>query len=124
MINNPALLPERKNIFTSIRRFFSPPVFEGDKEKTQSAKLLYQVIRLIWILPILLVTIGFLGGRAEVIPPAIVISIVLLTIMVLSQIGRVGLASTFLTTMIVLLIGFADFQNAHNIHPSTFMFPL
>jgi len=124
MINKPAHLPETENIFTSIRRFFTPPVFEGDKEKTGSAKLLYQVITLIWILPILLVTIGFLGGRAEVIPPAIVISIVLLTIMVLSQIGRVGLASTFLTTMIVLLIGYADFQNAGNIQPSTLMFAI
>jgi len=105
-------------------RFFSAPLFEGDSEKTRSAKLLYQIIRLIWILPILLVTIGILGGRAEVIPPAIVISISLLTLMVLNQIGRVGLASTFLTAMIILLIGYADFQNAGNIQPSTLMFAI
>src|SRR5258706_3977836 len=124
MINKPAHLPETENIFTSIRRFFTPPVFEGDKEKTGSAKLLYQIIRLIWILPILLLTIGILGGRAEVVPPAIVISIGLLTLMVFSQIGWVGLASIFLTAMIILLISYADFQNAGNIQPSTLMFAI
>jgi GAF domain-containing protein len=103
-------------------RFFAPPVFEGNKEQTQSAKLLYQIIRLIWVLPILLLTIGILGGRAEVMPPAIVISILLLILMALSQIGWVRLASTFLTAMIILLIGYADFQNAGNIQPSTLMF--
>ena len=102
-------------------RFFAPPVFEGNKEQTQSAKLLYQIIRLIWVLPALLLTIGILGGRAEVIPPAIVISILLLILMALSQIGWVSLASTFLTAMIIMLIGYADFQNAGNIQPSTLM---
>ena len=105
-------------------RFFAPPVFEGNKEQTQSAKLLYQIIRLIWVLPILLLTIGILGGRAEVMPPAIVISILLLILMALSQIGWVGLASTFLVAMIILLIGYADFQNAGNIQPSTLMFAI
>ena len=124
MINTPAHLPERKNIFTSIRSFFTAPVFEGDKEKTRSAQLLYQIIRVIWALPLLLVTIGVLGGRAEVVPPAIVISIGLLTLMVFSQIGRVSLASISLTAMIVLLIGYADFQNAGNIQPSTLMFAI
>ena len=124
MINKPAHLPERKNIFTSIRGFFTAPVFEGDKEKTRSAQLLYQVIRVIWALPVLLVTIGIFGGRAEVVPPAIVISLGLLTLMVLGRMGRVALASTFLTAMIVLLIGYADFQNAGNIQPSTLMFAI
>src|ERR1700752_714962 len=105
-------------------RFLSAPVFEGDTEKTRAAKLLYQIIMVIWVLPILLVTIGILGGRAEVLPPAIVISISLLTLMGLSKIGRVGLASTFLTAMIVLVIGYADFQNAGNIQPSTLMFAI
>jgi len=105
-------------------RFFAPPVFEGNKEQTQSAKLLYQIIRLIWVLPILLLTIGILGGRAEVMPPAFVISILLLILMALSQIGWVSLASTFLIAMIILLIGYADFQNAGNIQPSTLMFAI
>jgi putative methionine-R-sulfoxide reductase with GAF domain len=113
-----------KDLFRMFKGFFTAPVFEGNKEKTQSAKLLYQIIRILWALPILLVTIGILGGRAEVIPPAIVISISLLTLMVLSQIGWVGLASTCLTAMIILLIGYADFQNAGNIQPSTLMFAI
>ena len=113
-----------KFFFNILRSFFTAPVFEGDEEKTRSAKLLYQIIRVIWVLPILLVSIGILGGRAEVVPPAITISISLLTLMVLSRIGWVGLASTFLTAMIILLIGYADFQNAGNIQPSTLMFAI
>ena len=111
-------------MLNSIRRFFSAPIFEGDEEKTRSAQLLYQIIRVIWALPLLLVTIGILGGRAEVVPPAIVISLVLLALMVFSRMGRVSLASTFLTAMIILLIGYADFQNAGNIQPSTLMFAI
>ena len=111
-------------MLNSIRRFFSAPIFEGDEEKTRSAQLLYQIIRVIWALPLLLVTIGILGGRAEVVPPAIVISLGLLTLMVFSRMGRVSLASTFLTAMIILLIGYADFQNAGNIQPSTLMFAI
>ena len=111
-------------MLNSIRRFFSVPVFEGDEEKTRSAQLLYQIIRVIWALPLLLVTIGILGGRAEVVPPAIVISLGLLTLMSFSRMGRVSLASSFLTAMIILLIGYADFQNAGNIQPSTLMFAI
>lgn len=106
-------------MFTSIRKFFSAPVFEGEKEKTQSAKLLYQIISVVWVLPILLVTIGTLSGRAEVIPPAIVISITLLILMFLSRMGWVRFASILITVMIVLLVSYADFQNAGNIQPST-----
>ena len=113
-----------KIFFDKFKSFVAAPVFEDDSEKTQSAKLLYQIIRLIWILPVLLLTIGILGGRTEVIPPAIVISVSLLTLMVLSQIGWVSLASTFLTAMIIFLIGYADFQNAGNIQPSTLMFAI
>jgi putative methionine-R-sulfoxide reductase with GAF domain len=106
-------------MFTFIRKFFSAPVFEGEKEKTQSAKLLYQIISVVWVLPILLVTIGTLSGRAEVIPPAIFISITLLILMFLSRMGWVRFASILITVMIVLLVSYADFQNAGNIQPST-----
>lgn len=106
-------------MLNSIRRFFSAPVFEDDKEKTRSAKLLYQIITVIWALPILLVVILVLGRRAEVIPPAIVISITLLTLMVLSRAGWLGLANTIMAGMIILVFGYADFQNAGNIQPST-----
>jgi signal transduction histidine kinase len=100
-------------------RYFSAPVFEGDTEKTRSAKLLYQIIRVIWFLPVLLVTIGILGGRAEVYPPAIVISTCLLILMGITRLGWVKLASAVITMMIVLVFGYADFQNAGNIQPST-----
>jgi len=108
-----------KNIFNRFKSFFTAPTFEGDEEKTRTAILLYQIIRVVWVLPLLLVTIGVLGHRSEVFPPAIVISIVLSILMVLSRIGRVGLASTFITALIVLVFGYADFQNAGNIQPST-----
>jgi putative methionine-R-sulfoxide reductase with GAF domain len=103
----------------SISRFFSTPQFEGDKEKTQSAKLLYQIIIVIWILPLLLVTIGTLSGRPEVFPPAIVISISLLSLMIFTRMGWVGIAGGLLTAMIILVFAYADFQNAGNIQPST-----
>src|SRR5258706_232590 len=107
---------------TMVKSFFTALELEADGKKTQSANLLYQIIRVFWILPILLATIGILGGRTEVIPPAIVFSISLLILMVLSRIGWVGPASILITTMIVLLVGYADFQNAGNLQPSTLMF--
>ena len=109
------------NFFNTLRAFFKPPVFEGDEEKTQSAKLLYQIITVIWGLPVLLVVIMVLSvaGRAEVIPPAIVISITLLALMLLTRMGWVGLANTIITGMIILVFSYADFQNAGNIQPST-----
>ena len=108
-------------MLNSIRTFFAPPIFAGDEEKTQSAKLLYQITTVIWGLPVLLVTIIVLNAtaRAEVIPPAIVISMTLLALMVITRIGWVGAANTIITAMIVLVFAYADFQNAGNIQPST-----
>jgi putative methionine-R-sulfoxide reductase with GAF domain len=108
-------------MLNSIRRFFTAPVFEGDQEKTRSARLLYQIIRVIWALPILLVTIGTLSGRPEVIPPAIVLAIILSAMTIVIRKGWVRLASTIMTGMTILLFGYADFQNAGNIQPSTLM---
>ncbi|MEP6894646.1 MAG: GAF domain-containing protein [Chloroflexota bacterium] len=110
-----------KNLFNRLKEFFTAPVFEGDKEKTQSAKLLYQIITVIWGLPVLLIVIMVLraSGRAEVVPPAIVISITLLALMIFTRIGWVGLANTIITGMIILVFSYADFQNAGNIQPST-----
>jgi putative methionine-R-sulfoxide reductase with GAF domain len=105
--------------FISFKSFFTAPVFEGDREKTQSAKLLYQIITVIWALPVLLVTIGTLSGRSEVFPPAVVISISLVMLMGFTRAGWVGVAGGLLTTMIILVFGYADFQNAGNIQPST-----
>jgi PAS domain S-box-containing protein len=107
-----------KNFFSMLRSFFASPVFEGDTEKTQAAKLLYQIVMVIWGLPILL-TIMFLAGRAEVVPPALIISITLLTLMVFTRLGWIGLASTIITGMIFLVFVYADFQNVGNIQPST-----
>ena len=117
--NHTIIQPVQANKKTPWPRFLSAPVFEGDTEKTRAAKLLYQIISVIWVLPLLLVTIGILSGRAEVIPPAIVISVNLIILMVLSQNGWVGLASTFITAMIILVFAYADFQNAGNIQPSS-----
>jgi GAF domain-containing protein len=104
---------------SAFKKIFTAPVFDGDKEKTQSARLLYQIITVLWALPFLLVTIGTLSGRGEVFPPAVVISISLVMLMVFTRIGWVGVAGGLLTTMIILVFGYADFQNAGNIQPST-----
>jgi putative methionine-R-sulfoxide reductase with GAF domain len=107
-----------RNFFSMLRSFFAPPVFEGDTEKTQAAKLLYQIVMVIWVLPILL-TIMFLAGRSEVVPPALIISITLLTLMVFTRLGWIASASTIITGMIFLVFVYADFQNVGNIQPST-----
>ncbi len=109
------------NFFNSLKNFFTAPVFEGDEEKTQSAKLLYQIITVIWGLPLLLVVIMILNpaGRGEVLPPAIVISVILFSLMIITRIGWVGIANTVITGMVILVFTYADFQNAGNIQPST-----
>lgn len=108
-----------KIFLNKLRKFFAAPVFESDKERTQSAGLLYQIITVIWILPVLLVAMGSLGGRAEVFFPAVVISAGLLFLMAITQMGWVGLANTFITALIFLVFCFADYQNAGNVQPST-----
>jgi PAS domain S-box-containing protein len=108
-------------MLNSIRRFFTAPVFEDDNEKTQSAKLLYQIITVIWGLPLLLIIIMILNpaGRGEVLPPAIVISIILFSLMLITRLGWVGIANTVITGMVILVFAYADFQNAGNVQPST-----
>jgi putative methionine-R-sulfoxide reductase with GAF domain len=112
-------MPSLLQIPASIRRFFTAPVFEGDREKTQFVKLLYQIISVVWILPPLLTALAVFSGRREVISPAIIISVVLLVLMVLSRLGWLRLASTLITALIILLFAYADLQNAGNIQPST-----
>jgi PAS domain S-box-containing protein len=108
-----------KILFNKIKKFFVAPVFEGSQERTQSAILLYQIITVLWILPALLVAMGGLSGRAEVFFPAVVISIGLLILMAITQMGWVGFANIFITAMVFLVFCFADYQNAGNIQPST-----
>ncbi|HMR98720.1 MAG TPA: PAS domain-containing protein [Anaerolineales bacterium] len=110
-------------MLNSIRRFFTAPVFEGDTEKTRSAKLLYQIITIFWGLPALLGIMIVLSpaGRTEVIPPAIVISLVLAALMVVTRMGWIGSANTIILAMVFLIFAYADVQNAGNIQPSTFI---
>ena len=105
-----------KIFFDKFKSFVAAPVFEDDSEKTQSAKLLYQIINVLWGLPILLIVIMILNpaGRGEVIPPAIVISLTLVFLMIITRIGRVGIANTIITGMVILVFAYADFQNAGN----------
>jgi PAS domain S-box-containing protein len=110
-----------KIFFDTFKSFVAAPMFEGESEKTQAAKLLYQIINVLWGLPILLIVIMILNpaGRGEVIPPAIVISLTLFFLMIITRIGRVGIANTIITGMVILVFAYADFQNAGNIQPST-----
>src|SRR5690349_17098624 len=110
-----------KFLLNMLKNFFTAPIFEGDEEKTRSAQLLYQIITVIWGLPILLLAIMMLNpeGRTEVVPPAIVISITLLTLMIITRLGWTALANIILTGMIIMVFCYADFQNAGNIQPST-----
>src|ERR1700690_3728037 len=110
-----------KNLTNMIKRFFTAPIFEGDKEKTRAVKLLYQIITVVWGLPVLLVVIIVLNpaGRGDVIPPAIIISIVLLMLMIFGRKGWVTLANSIIVGMTVLVFAYADYGNAGNIQPST-----
>ena len=42
-----------KIFFNMLKSFFTAPVFEGDEEKTRTAKLLHQITLASWSLPIL-----------------------------------------------------------------------
>ena len=74
----------------------------------------------IWGLPGLLMVIMVLNPaeRASVIPPAIVISVTLVSLMFLSRAGWVGLASNIIVGMIILVFGYADYGNAGDLQPS------
>ena len=106
---------------TLFKSFFTAPIFEGDTEKTQAAQLLYQIIKVVWALPGLLIVVSVLNPaqRGSAIPPIIVISGALLVLMVLARIGWVGLANYIIVGMILLVVIYADFVNAGNIQPST-----
>ncbi|KXK13487.1 MAG: putative signaling protein [Chloroflexi bacterium OLB14] len=101
--------------------FFTAPVFADDLEKTQSAKLLYQIITVVWAIPVILFLIWLFGNRPEAIGPAIIIAMGLLALMWLARSGWVNLANGFMAMMIVLVFGYADYINAGNPQPSTLM---
>jgi putative methionine-R-sulfoxide reductase with GAF domain len=110
-------------IFNSIRIFFTAPAFEGDPERTQSARLLFQIFTVIWLLPLLLVVIIVLdpSGRASVIPPAIVIPLVLLLLMSVTRMGQVGFVNFVFVGFALMIFSYADYGNAGNVQPSTLM---
>jgi PAS domain S-box-containing protein len=112
-----------KDLFNAFKGFFSAPVFEGDKEKTQSARLLFQIFSVIWALPVLLVVIIVLNpvGRESVVPPAIIIPLALFALMVLARLGLVGFVNYVFVGVALLIFSYADYGNAGNVQPSTLM---
>jgi putative methionine-R-sulfoxide reductase with GAF domain len=106
---------------TLFKNFLTAPVFAGDKEKTRAAHLLYQIIKVVWALPGLLIVVSILNSaqRGSAIPPAIVISVTLLVLMALSRGGWVDVANYIIVGMIILVVSYSDYVNGGNIQPST-----
>jgi putative methionine-R-sulfoxide reductase with GAF domain len=106
---------------TLFKNFLTAPIFAGDKEKTRAAHLLYQIIKVVWALPGLLIVVSILNSaqRGSAIPPAIVISVTLLVLMALSRAGWVDVANYIIVGMIILVVSYSDYVNGGNIQPST-----
>ncbi len=109
-----------KTLLSKIKSFFTAPVFENNDEKTQSARLLYQIINVLWGLPALLVVIMILSPaeRGSVVPAAIIITITLSTLMIFGRIGWVTGANLIIVGLVVLVFGYADYGNAGSVQPS------
>ncbi len=102
-----------------IKRFFSAPVFEGDEEKTNSARLLHQVLMASWSLPVVIFVVALLNPpmRPYIIPTGIVLVITFVTLTILNRAGRVRLASNILVGMLLIIVTYLDFNNAGEPRP-------
>jgi PAS domain S-box-containing protein len=107
------------NFFNIIRKFFAPPVSEGDEEKTRTAKLLHQITLASWSLPILalLVSAGNPSVRPFAFPAGIVLGVTLAVIMFLNRAGKVKLASNILVGIVFLVLTYLNYAGAGEPRP-------
>lgn len=108
-----------KDFFNRIRGFFTAPVFEGDQVKTRSAKLLHQMITLVWSLPIVAALVSVLNPSVTryVLPVAIVLVATLVVIMFLNRAGRMQLASSILVGMVFIALTYLNYNVAGEPRP-------
>src|SRR5688572_13411162 len=110
-------------MLTSIRKFFSAPIFEGDEEKTRNAKMLHQIAMATWSLPVLGLVVSFLNptvGR-YVIPIILILMVALVIILYLNHAGKVGPASTIMVGIVTIALSYLNFQGAGEPRPLTLL---
>jgi putative methionine-R-sulfoxide reductase with GAF domain len=112
-----------KNILPALRRFFTAPVFEGDEEKTRSARLLHQIVIGSWILPFLAFFVA--GLNIDVSPFALrggaVFVVALLIIMASNHAGQVKLASMIMVGITLLVFTYLNYAAAGEPRPVLLM---
>ena len=91
-----------------IRRFFSPPIFEGNEEKTRTAELLNTVLIALTVLGTLALLSIFLGQTASAAIYVIVVIFIILTVLMqipmrLGYIKPVGFLAVLFFTVTVSL---------------------
>jgi putative methionine-R-sulfoxide reductase with GAF domain len=105
--------------FHALKSFFTAPVFEGDEEKTRSAKLLHQIILASWILPCLAFFVA--GLNIDVSPFAlrggVVFVAALLIIMAFNHTGQVKLASMIMVGITILVFTYLNYAAAGEPRP-------
>jgi signal transduction histidine kinase len=100
-------------------RLLSAPVFEGDTEKSRSARLLHQIVMASWILPLIALIVSFLNpsvGRFTV-PAAVVLTITLAFIMFLNRAGMVRLGSYLLVGIMLIILTYLNYAGAGQPRP-------
>ena len=108
-----------KILFSLLRQFFTAPVFEGDTEKTRTAKLLHQITMASWSLPFVAVLVSLLNptvGRFAL-PAGIVLAVTMAVIMFLNRVGKVRLGSIFIVGIVYLVLTFLNFAGAGEPRP-------
>src|SRR5215813_12593670 len=107
------------NFFNTLTTFFKPPIFEGDEEKTRSAKLLHQITLANWFLPLAGVIVSFVNPstRPFVMPAIILLSVMLIVVMLINQAGRVKLGSQIIVGFTLIILTYLNYSNGGEIRP-------
>ncbi len=101
------------------KNLFSAPVFLNDTQKTQTAKILYQII----LACSSLLPLGFVASQINpvvsqfVLPAQIVLAVVLVTLFFLNRSGRVKIASIILIATTVILSTYLNYASAGEPRP-------
>lgn len=102
-----------------IKKFFTPPLFQDDREKTGAARLLFQILMAGWSLPILgLVVIALNPPAGTYLLPAIVpVAFTLAALMFLNRTGRTRLASAIMLVMQIILFTYLNYTTGGEPRP-------
>ena len=99
--------------------FLSAPVFEGEAEKTRSAKLLHQITMASWLLPVVAILVSVLNpsiGRFAT-PAGVILAVVLAIVMFLNRAGKVKLASNIIVGIVLIVFTNLNYSGAGEPRP-------